>query len=100
MMDLLAKSKQLFFLAVSFFFSFHLAAQDTTHFYDWKNFGGGIETQHQYYFSNSNSGIVLPPKRYASNSYVTLNYNYKKIVAGVQAEAYLWVLFMTNLEMD
>lgn len=69
--------------------TFTSQAQDTTHFYDLKNFGGGIETQHQYYFSNSNAGIVLPPKRYASNTYLTVNYTYKHIIAGVQAEAFL-----------
>lgn len=90
MTDLLSQSKQICLAAIAIFlFSFHSSAQDSTHFYSFKNFGGGIETQHQYYFSNVNSGIVLPEKRYASNSYVTLNYSYKKIIAGVQAEAYL-----------
>ena len=75
------------------FFSLVAAAQnDQPKWYSYKNLSGGIETNNQYYFENKKSGIVLPSKRFASNTYVNLNYNFKFIEAGVQFESYNPVL--------
>ena len=49
---------------------------------------GSIESNSQYYLNNNAAGILAPKDRFANNSYITLNYQYKAVTAGIQFEGY------------
>ncbi len=70
----------------------YAAAQNKNPWYALHHFSGGIESNNQYYFENKKSGILLPEKRFASNTYLNLNYQYQHLEAGIQLEGYNPVL--------
>lgn len=52
-------------------------------------FTGSLESSTQRYFSDNQILVNLPLDAFASNNYMSLNYNYGKFSVGVQYEAYM-----------
>jgi hypothetical protein len=50
---------------------------------------GSLETNSQYYFEDINRAFTPPINPFRSNSYLSINYNYKCWTSGVQFEGYL-----------
>ncbi len=63
--------------------TFMVSAQEQGYFY------GELETNAQYLQDDSGIGFEAPDDKLRANSYLQLNYNYGKITAGLQYEAYL-----------
>ena len=53
------------------------------------HFSGSYENYSQYYMKDSKINAFLPLDRFASNSFLKLDYQYGDFSAGVQAESYL-----------
>ncbi|MBK8953633.1 MAG: hypothetical protein IPM85_16670 [Chitinophagaceae bacterium] len=53
------------------------------------SFLGSIESNSQVYLKDSKRNIEVPDDPFRSNTYLQLQYNYKKWTVGVQGEAYL-----------
>lgn len=68
----------LFLLGITF-----MSAQEQGYFF------GELETNAQYLQDDSGIGFESPDDKLRANSYLQLNYNYGKITAGLQYEAYL-----------
>ena len=49
---------------------------------------GSFESNSAYYFDDIRLGAFEFPNRFRSNNYLTLNYNFKKLTAGLQIESY------------
>ena len=60
-----------------------VSAQEQGYFY------GELETNAQYLQDDESIGVTAPEDPLRANSYLQLNYNYGKITAGLQYEAYL-----------
>lgn len=60
----------------------------SNNFWKQSRLSGSIETNNQYYLNNKRGTIQAPEKRFASNSYLNANYQYKAFRAGVQLEGY------------
>lgn len=56
------------------------------------NLSGSFETNTIYYQNDSKTGAVAPPDNYGSNNYLKLDYQYKRLTIGLQAEWYPQVL--------
>lgn len=56
---------------------------------DYGKLFGGFETNAQWYLNDEPRNIDHPDDPVRSNSYLQLNYNYKKFTAGIQGESYL-----------
>jgi hypothetical protein len=74
----------LLFLALA---SYSVFAQ-SSNFWKESRLTGSVETNNQYYLTNNRGNIVAPQKRFASNTYATLTYQYKNFTAGIQLEGY------------
>jgi len=57
-------------------------------FFKESKLNGSLETNNQYYLNNKRGNILAPEKRFASNTYLTANYQYKGLRAGIQFEGY------------
>lgn len=53
------------------------------------NFSGSFETYTQFYHKDEKIGSFLPSDRIGSNNYLKVDYNYRRISAGLQFESYL-----------
>lgn len=71
-------------LGLFFFTSFAFAQKDTI---KGKVFGS-FESNSAYYNDDSRLGNFEQQNRFRSNNYLTINYNYNKFTAGIQAESY------------
>lgn len=50
---------------------------------------GSFENNSQYYYQDDKIGAFRPQDKYASNSFLKLDYNYDKFTAGLQFESYM-----------
>lgn len=75
------------FLACSLLFC-ALSMAQSNRFWKESRLSGSLETNNQYYLDNKRGNIVAPIKKFASNSYLNVNYQYKGFTAGLQLEGY------------
>lgn len=77
----------LFPLAV---FSLNCFAQQDKKYFG--NLKGSFESNNQLYLKDSTTNAIVPQDKIGSNSFLKLDYNYKKFTAGIQYESYLPLL--------
>lgn len=61
---------------------------------------GSLESTTQYYQDDSQIIVLLPQDRFASNNYLSLNYDYGKFSVGLQYEAYMPPLLGYSLNYE
>lgn len=81
--------KNYLFFIVLFCFSFCFAQEDSTKVKkDYGRVFGGFESISQWYLNDAGTGTIQPQEPLRSNSYLLVNYQYKKWSAGIQVEGY------------
>jgi len=65
-----------------------LSMAQSNRFWKESRLSGSLETNNQYYLNNKRGTIVAPAKKFASNSYLNVNYQYRGFTAGIQLEGY------------
>jgi hypothetical protein len=67
----------------------HLANAQTLNNLINGHFNGSFENYSQYYLNDDKIGTFVPQDKFASNSFLKLDYNYGKFSTGIQFESYL-----------
>lgn len=66
----------------------------------WGQLTGSFETNTIYYLEDKTTGTMVPPDSYGSNNYLKLDYTYKGLSVGVQAEWYPQIIQGYDQELD
>jgi hypothetical protein len=77
------------FLLIQIIIICHYAKSQNNNTYLTNHFSGSYENYSQYYMKDSKIDAIPPLDKFASNSFLKLDYNYGDFSAGIQYEGYL-----------